>query len=81
MKKMRSYTALRMWKQWFIIRMQEDSINLDNIEKYNQKSWTKSVKYECYDKWLIKSHTQQAEIHKCYNCNKSEYLVRNCKKS
>ncbi len=35
MKKMRSYTALRMWKQQFIIRTQEDLMNLDNIKKCN----------------------------------------------
>ncbi len=37
MKKMRPYTALRMWKQWFIIRTQENSMNLNNIKKCNQK--------------------------------------------
>ncbi len=57
MKKMRPYAALRMWEQWFIIKMQEDSMNLDNIEKHDQKSWARSVKHECYNRWLTKSYT------------------------
>ncbi len=80
MKKIRPYTALRMWEWWFIIRMQEDLMNLDNIEKYDQKSWTRSVKHEYYNKQLTKSHTQQAETCECYNYDKSEHLVRDCKK-
>ncbi len=77
---MRSYTALRMWKQQFIIRTQEDLMNLDNIKKCNQKLWAKSVKHECYNKWLIKSHIQWVETYKCYNCDKLKYLIRDCKK-
>ncbi len=38
MKKIKSYTALRTLKQWFIIKMQEDLMNLNNIEKHNWKS-------------------------------------------
>jgi len=57
MKKMRPYTALRMWKQWFIIKMQEDSMNLDNIKKHNQKLQARSVKQEHYNRWLTKSYT------------------------
>jgi len=57
MKKMRSYTALRMWEQQFIIRMQEDLMNLNNIEKYDQKLWARSAEHEHYNRQFIKSHT------------------------
>ncbi len=57
MKKIRSYTASRMWEWWFIIRTQKDSMNLNNIEKYNQKSQARLVKHEHYNRWFTKSHT------------------------
>ncbi len=61
--------------------MQEDLMNLNNIEKHNQKLQARSAEHEHYNKQLIKFHIQQAETHKCYNCDKSEHLVRDCKKS
>ncbi len=80
MKKTEFYTASRMWEWWFIIRMQEDSMNLNNIKKCNQKLWARSAKHEHYNKQLTKSYIWWAETYKCYNCDKSEHLVRNCKK-
>ncbi len=56
MKKMKSYTALRMWEWWFIIRMQKDLMNLNNIEKHDQKSQARSIKHEHYNRQFIKSH-------------------------
>ncbi len=57
MKKTEPYTASRMWKQQFIIRTQEDLMNLNNIKKCNQKLWARSVKHEHYNRQLTKSHT------------------------
>ncbi len=56
-------------------------MNLNNIKKHNQKLQARSVKHEHYNRWLIKSHTQWVETCKCYNCDKSEHLARDCKKS
>ncbi len=55
-------------------------MNLNNIEKCNQKSQARSVKHECYNRQFTKSYTQWAETHECYNCDKFRHLVRNCKK-
>jgi len=80
MKKTESYTASRMWRWQFIIRTQEDSIDLNNIKKYDQKLQARSVKHECYNRQLTKSYTQWVKTYKCYNCDKFRYLVRDCKK-
>ncbi len=57
MKKIESYAASRMWKQQFIIKMQKDSMNLNNIEKHDQKLKTKLMKQEWYISKLYKSYT------------------------
>jgi hypothetical protein len=57
-----------------------DSMNLNVIKKCHE--WKSQVKHECQQSnstSLIKKWA--TETYKCYNCEVTEYLVRNCKKS
>ncbi len=80
MEKMGPYTASRMWGQQFTTRMWEDLMDLNNIEKRNQKLWARPVEHGHYDRQPTKPHTWWAETCECYNCGKPEHLARDCRK-
>jgi len=76
MKCTEHYTS-KMWEKCYTLR-RGDSMNLNTIEKhYEQQPQVKQE--QCISK-LYKSQPQQAETHKCYNCEKPEHLARTCKK-
>jgi len=80
MEKTGPYTAPRTWGRRFTTRTRGDPMDLDNIEKRDQKPRARPAEHGRYDRRPTKPHTQRAETRECYNCGKPGHLARDCKK-
>jgi hypothetical protein len=80
MEKTGPYTAPRTWGRRFTTRTRGDPMDLDNIEKRDQKPRARPAEHGRYDRRSTKPHTRRAETRECYNCGKPGHLARDCKK-
>ncbi len=80
MEKTGPYNAPRTWGRRFTTRTRGDPMDLDNIEKRDQKPRARPAEHGRYDRRPTKPHTRRAETRECYNCGKPGHLARDCKK-